>query len=154
MFNARIAVIAVLPLLPILAFSKNYIVESRHGSSFCFSVDTLPGNNEMAYEKVEVEASVDVAEWRKHLEKELQPVIEKAARKGMRVGKYTVNVRFLVERDGSLSDVKALNDPGYGLAKGAVAVIKSGPKWKPGEQNGRKVRSYHTQPITFMIAQE
>jgi protein TonB len=60
-------------------------------------------------------------------------------------------VRFLVERDGSIENVKALNDPGYGLARGAEQVVKSGPKWKPGIQNGNKVRSYHTQPIAFVI---
>jgi protein TonB len=58
-----------------------------------------------------------------------------------------------VERDGSIADVKALNDPGYGLSKGAVDVVKKGPKWRPGEQNGRQVRSYHTQPITFVVSE-
>lgn len=69
----------------------------------------------------------------------------------MKAGAYAVQVRFLVERDGSISYVEALNDPGYGLAKAAVKVIKTGPKWRPGEQNGKKVRSFHTQPITFVI---
>ena len=41
---------------------------------------------------------------------------------------------------------------GYGLARGAEQVVKTGPKWQPGEQNERKVRSYHNQPITFVIA--
>jgi protein TonB len=71
----------------------------------------------------------------------------------MKAGTYVVNVRFLVEKDGSINDVHALNDPGYGLAKAAEKVLKTGPRWSPGEQNGRKVRSYHTQPITFVIQQ-
>jgi len=106
------------------------------------------------FEKVEIEASVDPKQWRRHLESQLQRYIEDAASSGMTPGQYTVQVRFLVERDGSIADVKALTDPGYGLAGGAVAVLKKGPKWNPGEQNGRKVRSYHTQPITFVIAEE
>jgi len=106
------------------------------------------------FEKVEIEASVDSRAWRRHLESQLQRYIEDAASQGMNPGQYTVQVRFLVERDGSITDVRALNDPGYGLAKGAVEVVKRGPKWNPGEQNGRKVRSYHTQPITFVIAEE
>ena len=80
--------------------------------------------------------------------------IEDAANSGMAPGNYTVNVKFLVEKDGSIADVKALNDPGYGLAQGAVEVVKRGPKWSPGEQNGKKVRSYHTQPITFQIQEQ
>jgi periplasmic protein TonB len=105
----------------------------------------------MIFTKIDVEASVDRQQWIDHLTKNLQSPIEKAARKGMRAGTYTVQVKFLVEKDGSISDVFALNDPGYGLAKAAVRVLKTGPKWKPGEQNGQKVRSYHTQPITFVI---
>lgn len=104
------------------------------------------------FEKVEIEARVNMAQWRRHLENQLQRPIENAAADGMKPGKYTVNVRFLVEKDGSISDVKALNDPGYGLARSAVDVVKRGPKWTPGEQNGQKVRSYHTQPITFVIS--
>jgi protein TonB len=104
------------------------------------------------FEKVEIEAQVDMKQWRRHLENQLQRYIEDAASQGMAPGQYTVQVRFLVEKDGSITDVKALNEPGYGLAKGAVDVVKRGPRWSPGEQNGRKVRSYHTQPITFVVS--
>jgi protein TonB len=69
----------------------------------------------------------------------------------MNPGTYTVQVKFLVERDGTITDVQALNDPGFGLKKAAEDVVKKGPKWSPGVQNGKQVRSYHTQPITFMI---
>lgn len=106
------------------------------------------------FQKVEIEAKVDPKQWRRHLESQLQRYIEDAASQGMSPGQYTVNVRFLVEKDGSITDVSSLNDPGYGLGKGAVDVVRKGPKWSPGEQNGRKVRSYHTQPITFVIAEE
>jgi protein TonB len=105
------------------------------------------------FEKVEIEASVDVKQWRRHLESQLQRYIEDAASNGMAPGQYTVQVRFLVEKDGSITDVKSLNDPGYGLAKGAEDVVRKGPRWSPGEQNGRKVRSYHTQPITFVVSE-
>ena len=103
------------------------------------------------FEKVEIEAKVDVGSWRRHLERNLQRYIEDAAAKGMAPGTYTVQVKFLVERDGSITDVRALNDPGYGLGKGAEEVVRKGPKWSPGIQNGKEVRSYHTQPITFVI---
>jgi len=111
----------------------------------------VPDTSTNVFEKIEVEASVDRQEWIDHLTKNLQSVVAKAARKGMKPGTYTVLVKFLVEKDGRLSDVHALNDPGYGLAKGAEKVVSSGPKWKAGEQNGKKVRSYHTQPITVVI---
>ena len=106
------------------------------------------------FTKVEIEASVDIKQWRRHLESQLQRYIEDAASQGMAPGQYTVQVKFLVERDGQIQDVSALNDPGYGLGKAAVDVLKRGPKWKPGIQNGRQVRSYQTQPITFLISEE
>jgi protein TonB len=106
------------------------------------------------FEKVEIEASVDTKAWTRHLTNQLQRYIEEAASNGMEPGTYTVQVKFLVEKDGSIADVQALNDPGFGLAKGAVDVVKKGPTWRPGIQNGKPVRSYHTQPITFMINNE
>lgn len=101
--------------------------------------------------KVDVEASVDEKEWVVHLTNELEPVIKKAAKKGLQAGVYTVRVRFLVEKDGSINYVQALNDPGYDLAKAAEKGVQTGPRWKPGEHNGKKVRSFQTQPIRFVI---
>jgi protein TonB len=104
--------------------------------------------------KVEIEAQVDAKQWRRYLENNLQRYIEDARDQGLPPGQYTVQVKFLVERDGSIADVQSLNDPGYGLAKGAVEVLKKGPRWTPGIQNGQKVRSYRTQPITFVLTDE
>jgi len=122
---------------------------------FAQKTDTLiaqtSDSTNVVFIKTEVEASVDRQQWIDHLTKNLQSPIEKAARKGMKPGTYTVMVKFLVERDGSIGDVHALNDPGYGLAQAAEKVLRTGPKWKPGMQNGKVVRSYHTQPITFVI---
>jgi len=109
---------------------------------------------DQVFTKVEIEANVDMKQWKRHLESQLQRYIEDAASQGMAPGQYTVQVRFLVERDGSINDVHSLNDPGYGLGKGAEDVVRRGPKWNPGEQNGRKVRSYHTQPITFVVSEQ
>jgi protein TonB len=103
------------------------------------------------FTKVEIEAQVDQKSWIRWLQSQLQRYIEDAASNGMEPGTYTVQVKFLVERDGSIADVHALNDPGFGLGKAAETVVKKGPKWSPGIQNGKQVRSYHTQPITFVI---
>jgi protein TonB len=60
-----------------------------------------------------------------------------------------VFVSFVVEKDGSLTDIKVLRDPGYGTAKEAMRVMNSCPKWAPGEQNGKKVRCNYTLPINL-----
>ena len=49
-------------------------------------------------------------------------------------------VTFVVEKDGSLTDIKVIRDIGYGTGKEAIRVLKKCPKWTPGEQNGKKVR--------------
>jgi periplasmic protein TonB len=132
-------------LLALLLLSVNALFAQTNSPAEAKQVDTA------IFQKVEVEASVDREAWVDHLRQNLQRPLEKAANKGMKPGIYIVQVKFLVERDGSIADVQALNDPGYGLAKAAENVIKTGPRWQPGTQNGKIVRSYHTQPITFEI---
>lgn len=63
--------------------------------------------------------------------------------------KGRVVVSFVVEKDGSLTDIKVLKDIGYGSGKEAERVLRKGPKWTPAEQNGRKVRCAFIQ--TFSI---
>ena len=106
------------------------------------------------FEKVEIEASFPggVGAWRKYLEKNLRAEI--ATENGAPAGTYTVNVRFVVDREGNISDVRALSNHGFGIEEEAVRAIKKGPKWNPGNQNGRPVNSYHTQPITFVVTEE
>jgi periplasmic protein TonB len=63
-----------------------------------------------------------------------------------------VIVTFVVERDGSLTDVKALRGPDQSMMDAAVAAIKSSPAWKPGVQNGQKVRVQFTIQFAFSLA--
>ena len=67
--------------------------------------------------------------------------------------KGKVFVTFVVEKDGSLTDIKVVRDIGYGTGKEAIRVLKSAPKWIPGEQNGKKVRVLYSLPITIQAAQ-
>lgn len=62
-----------------------------------------------------------------------------------------VFITFVIEKDGSLSNMKVLRDPGYGCGAEAVRVMKLSPKWKPGIQNGHKVRVQYTMPINFTL---
>ncbi len=69
-------------------------------------------------------------------------------------GIYKVIVSFVVARDGSISDVRAENNPGFGTAEEAVRVISKGPKWIPAEQNGHKVIYRHRQVIAFQVTED
>ncbi len=60
-----------------------------------------------------------------------------------------VYVFFIVEKDGSLTDITVKNDPGYGMGKEAIRVLKSlKTKWNPGILDGKAVRTAYSLPIT------
>ncbi|MBV8390030.1 MAG: energy transducer TonB [Mucilaginibacter sp.] len=62
-----------------------------------------------------------------------------------------VFISFVVEKDGSLTDIKVVRGIGSGCDEEAVRVIGISPKWKPGIQNGRPVRVQYTMPISFTL---
>lgn len=63
-----------------------------------------------------------------------------------------ITVSFIIDIDGSLTDVKALKDPGYGAGAEAVRVIKICPKkWIPGQIKGKPVRAQYLLPITLKV---
>jgi TonB family protein len=62
-----------------------------------------------------------------------------------------VFVTFIVEKDGSLSNLKIIRDPGAGCGAEALRVMKLSPKWNAGVQNGHKVRVQYTLPINFTL---
>lgn len=62
-----------------------------------------------------------------------------------------VFVTFVVERDGSVTDVQILRGIGGGCDEEAVRVIKAMPKWNPGKQRGKPVRVQYRMPIKFTL---
>lgn len=62
-----------------------------------------------------------------------------------------VIVGFVVERDGSITDVKVMRSVDPSLDREAQRVIKAMPKWKPGKQNGSAVRVKYTVPVVFRL---
>lgn len=89
------------------------------------------------------------AEMMKYIQKNVQyPQVEKEA--GI---SGTCYVTFVVEKDGSITDVKVLRGVagGPGCDKEAVRVVKSMPPWKAGKQNGREVRVQFNLPIKFTL---
>lgn len=63
-----------------------------------------------------------------------------------------VYVSFIVEKDGTMSNIQVLRNPGYGAGKEAIRVLKSiKTKWSPGMVNGKYVRTAYKLPITINI---
>lgn len=106
------------------------------------------------FEKVEVEAAFPGGEreWRKYLERNLDA--NTPVDNGAPAGTYTVVIQFIVDKEGNISEVKPLTNRGFGMEEEAVKIIKKGPKWVPAIQNGRQVKAYRKQPITYVVAED
>ena len=113
-----------------------------------------PGTDTSILSKVEIEASFPGAAdaWRNYLMKNLKantPVKRKAP-----AGTYQVIVMFIVSKDGSIKDVVAETNHGYGMEEEVIRIIKKGPKWIPASQDGITVNAYRRQPVTFAVSEK
>ena len=62
-----------------------------------------------------------------------------------------VIVGFIVEKDGSVSNAKIIRGVDSALDKEAIRIVMSMPKWTPGRQNGRNVRTKYNVPVNFKL---
>ena len=65
-----------------------------------------------------------------------------------------VFVTFVVEKDGSVGNIKVLRDIGGGCGEEAVRVVGMMPKWKPGKQRGKPVRTQYNLPVVFNLSEQ
>jgi protein TonB len=101
---------------------------------------------------VEIEASFPggISEWSKYLKRTIE----------RNQGEFTPSdfgtclIRFVVDKNGNVSNVIALSMQNTRLAEVAIKAIKNGPRWIPAIQNGHKVSAYRTQPITVIEENE
>jgi hypothetical protein len=110
---------------------------------------------------IDAEFPGGVSGWIRYINREIERNIDELQADG-RSG--TVVVRFIVDKEGGVSEVRALPcsearvgnclPPNSKLAEIAVNAIKKGPKWKPAVQNGRNVKAYRRQPVSFQLAEE
>jgi len=115
-------------------------------------VETEDYDKEFTSVQIEAQFPGGMSAWKKYLERNLNDrVVEE---NGGPPGKYTVIVSFRVDKDGTITEVKAENNPGYGTADEAVRVVKKGPKWNPAQQNGRSVIYRQRQSVTFVYTEE
>lgn len=93
-------------------------------------------------------------DWGQFLKTNLDAQI--AAKNGAPVGNYPVEVQFIVNEDGSLSNFKAVTHKGFGMEEEVIRVLKASRNWDPGiaNENGRAVavKSYRSQPVTFQVS--
>lgn len=100
------------------------------------------------FTKVEIEATFPggLAGWTKYVTRAINADIDEISEDG---NYGTCTVRFIVDKNGNVSDVVATTMKGTKLAQVAVNAIRKGPKWTPAQQNGRFVNAYRLQPVTL-----
>ena len=131
----------------------NATAQSNNGGDTLPTTE-VPETGMQVFTKVEVEATFpggDV-DWREYLMNSINadiPVLN-----GANAGTYNVIVRFIVNKEGVISDVVAETRNGFGMEQEAIRVIKNGPKWNPAIQNNRPVNAYRRQPFTFMVVEK
>ena len=101
--------------------------------------------------KVEIEAEYPggIAAWVKFLQKNLNASVP--ANNNAPNGKYPAMAMFIVDLDGSLSEVKAVTKFGYGMEEEMLRVINKSGKWSPASQDGKPLRAYRKQPFIFLV---
>ena len=62
-----------------------------------------------------------------------------------------VTLKFVVERDGTLTDIQEMTSPDRSLTEEAIRVLKTSPKWTPGKQRNRPVRVWFVLPVQFTL---
>ena len=115
---------------------------------------SVKDTSDITFTKVEVEADFPggIIAWKNFLMKNLKadvPVKRRAP-----AGSYTVVVRFIVWKNGRIENIVSETNYGYGMEKEVMRVIKKGPKWIPAMQDGKIVKAYRRQPVTFVISEE
>jgi protein TonB len=134
--------------------TKQIVQAPVEDNSNAVEVPTKAVEEDKIFTKVEIEAEYPggTGAWRKFLERNLNGGV--ATDNSAPAGTYTVVVRFIVAKDGSVSEITPETSVGYGMEQEAVRAIKKAPKWMPAQQNGNIVKAYRRQPITFVVSEE
>lgn len=108
-----------------------------------------PVKDSATYTAVETEAAYPggAEAWVKYIQKNINNKVPEA---DAPAGKYTAIVRFIVDKNGAVSNAAPETKFGYGMEEEVLRVVESSGKWTPAMQNGKPVNAYRRQPITFL----
>jgi len=118
--------------------------------AFLFSfnkVNAQTADPDSVFDKVEVEASFPggPAAWSQYISRKIQNNLMKLNTKDY----GTCIVKFIVDKNGKISNVEAVTMKKSELAKILMRAIRNGPHWIPAQQNGKTVNAYRLQPVTI-----
>jgi len=94
--------------------------------------------------------------WKRYLIRNIKmdAIVKKAVPKKAKSWTQVAHVRFIVDRNGNVTDVHVINKVHEEVKKEAIRLLTNSPRWIPGRHNGRKVKAYFVQPITFVVEDE
>jgi hypothetical protein len=126
-----------------------YIYNSQSQSEKLLALSE--SGDEIKNVKYSEEASFSGGEsaWRRYLQQNLDPLTP--VKNGAKEGIYQVVVRFIVQKDGTIRDIKAETNHGYGMEDEVLRLLKKSPKWKPAIFLGESIEAYRRQPVTFVV---
>lgn len=97
--------------------------------------------------EIEAEFKGGIEDWIRYIQKNID--FPDRARKLGKEG--SLMLQFVVNTDGTTSDFKLLRSIEYSLDEEAIRLISNSPKWRPAHQDGRMVKAYRRQPLTFKL---
>jgi hypothetical protein len=127
---------AVLPtlLLLMIAAETNAQTATKHYYTQVDVTITKERKQKSIFTKVDIKEPFPGGDsaWIQRLEKNLDQSIREGKR--IKKGIYVVSVRFIVSKDGTLSDIKCITDHDYDLCSKIIRAIRGGPSWRPAKQ--------------------
>lgn len=129
--------IAAMTMAVCQAFAQNDVIEAPDDSIYGVvdEVASFPGGNAACYAWLSENIKYPKAAYKQGIQ-------------------GTVVVQFVINKDGSVSNLKVLRSSDSSLADEAVRVVKKMPKWTPARLNGKIVRMYIALPIRFYLQRE
>jgi protein TonB len=130
------------PQAPVLEGTGRGIVEAQR-------VADEPVIHQVVSAEAQFPGGID--EWLKFLQRNCDGQV--ASDNGAPEGRHTVIIRFVVDEEGNVSDLVPTTKIGFGMEQEALRVLRKAAKkkWIPAVQNGRPVKAYRSQPITFEV---
>jgi hypothetical protein len=136
-------------LICLFLFSKTSFCQENNGGLKRNDSIKYKNNKGLLFSTIETDAEFPggVRKWTEYLQKNINPeipILNKAPK-----GVYSVDVVFVIGKDGSITSVKPTTQHGFGMEEEFIRVIKESPVWKPAMQNGKPVNAYRKQSIKF-----
>jgi hypothetical protein len=133
-------------ILILICFAQNGFSQTEEPKRYISDAERAAFEENQIYNTAGIEVKPEFPGGQEALERFLKDNY-KNPRKDLKGKVYTI---FIIERDGSLSDIKILRDLGDGnTGTEAIRVLKKSPKWIPGKQNNKTVRILY--PVTIVV---